>query len=71
VDYSPVYTVEYYFAFLVKYKPLITRALGGYDAPHKSVSGLENGFMCVVDAHFIDKIEERKILDPSACGPDR
>ena len=29
------------FWFLVKYKPLITRALGGNDAPHKSVSCLD------------------------------
>ena len=29
------------FCFLVKYKPLITRALGGNDAPHKSVSCLD------------------------------
>jgi hypothetical protein len=27
-----------------------------------------NGFIYVVDAHFIDKIEEEEILDPSACG---
>jgi hypothetical protein len=24
-------------------------------------------YVYVVDAHFIDKIEEQKILDPSAC----
>jgi hypothetical protein len=40
---------------------------------------MSNGFIYVVDAHFIDKIEENKypgpkclwyicILDPSACG---
>jgi hypothetical protein len=29
------------FCFLVKYKPLITRALGGNDASHKSVSCLD------------------------------
>jgi hypothetical protein len=29
---------------------------------------MSNGFIHVVDAHFIDKIEEEKILDPSACG---
>ena len=29
---------------------------------------MSNGFIYVVDAHFIDKIEEKKILDPSACG---
>lgn len=29
------------FCFLVKYKPLITSALGGNDAPHKSVSCLD------------------------------
>jgi hypothetical protein len=29
---------------------------------------MSNGFIYVVDAHFIDKIEEEKILDPSACG---
>jgi hypothetical protein len=28
---------------------------------------MSNGFIYVVDAHFIDKIE-KKILDPSACG---
>jgi hypothetical protein len=28
---------------------------------------MSNGFIYVVDAHFIDKIEEEKILDPSAC----
>jgi hypothetical protein len=27
-----------------------------------------NGFIYVVDAHFIDQIEEEKNLDPSACG---
>jgi hypothetical protein len=26
---------------------------------------MSNGFIYVVDAHFIDKIEEKKILDPS------
>ena len=26
-----------------------------------------HGFIYVVDAHFIDKIEEEKILDPSSC----
>jgi hypothetical protein len=29
---------------------------------------MSNGFIYVVDAHFIDKIEEEKNLDPSACG---
>ena len=30
---------------------------------------MSNGFIYVVDAHFIDKIEEEEnILDPSACG---
>jgi hypothetical protein len=29
---------------------------------------MSNGFIYIVDAHFIDKIEEKKILDPSACG---
>jgi hypothetical protein len=29
---------------------------------------MSNGFIYVVDAHFIAKIEEEKILDPSACG---
>jgi len=29
---------------------------------------MSNGFIYVVDAHFIDKIEEENILDPSACG---
>jgi hypothetical protein len=29
---------------------------------------MPNGFIYIVDAHFIDKIEEKKqILDPSAC----
>ena len=29
---------------------------------------MSNGFIYVVDAHFIDKIEEEEnILDPSAC----
>jgi hypothetical protein len=28
---------------------------------------MSNGFIYIVDAHFIDKIEEEKILDPSAC----
>ena len=31
---------------------------------------MSNGFIYVVDAHFIDKIEKKKkkkILDPSAC----
>jgi hypothetical protein len=28
---------------------------------------MSNGFIYVVDIHFIDKIEEKKILDPSAC----
>jgi hypothetical protein len=33
---------------------------------------MSNGFIYVVDAHFIDKIEkEKKILDPSACGKYR
>ena len=32
---------------------------------------MSNGFIYVVDAHFIDKIEEEEnILDPSACGFD-
>jgi hypothetical protein len=26
------------------------------------------GFIYVVGAHFIDKLEGKKILDPSACG---
>ena len=29
---------------------------------------MSNGFIDVVDAHFIDKIGEKNILDPSACG---
>ena len=29
---------------------------------------MSNGFIYVVDAHFIDKIEGKTILDPSACG---
>jgi hypothetical protein len=29
---------------------------------------MSNRFIYVVDAHFIDKIEREKILDPSACG---
>jgi hypothetical protein len=29
---------------------------------------MSSGFIYVVDAHFIDKIEEEKILDPSACA---
>jgi hypothetical protein len=29
---------------------------------------MSNGFIYVVDAHFIDKIGEKKILDPSACA---
>jgi hypothetical protein len=30
---------------------------------------MSNGFIYVVDAHFTDKIEEKKnTLDPSACG---
>jgi hypothetical protein len=29
---------------------------------------MSNGFIYVVDAHFIDKIEKKNILDPSACG---
>jgi hypothetical protein len=29
---------------------------------------MSNGFIYVVDVHFIDKIEEEKILDPSACA---
>jgi hypothetical protein len=30
---------------------------------------MSNGFIYVVDAHFIDKIGERKnILDPCACA---
>jgi hypothetical protein len=32
---------------------------------------MSNGFIYVVDAHFIDKIEEEKILNPSACGHRR
>jgi hypothetical protein len=28
---------------------------------------MSNGFIYVVDTHFIDKIEEKQILDPSAC----
>ena len=31
---------------------------------------MSNGFTYVVDAHLIDKIEEKKILDPSACALD-
>jgi hypothetical protein len=31
------------------------------------IRGMSNGFIYVVDAHFIDKIETKKILDPSAC----
>ena len=41
MDSSTVYIVKYYFVFLVKYKPLITRTIGGNDAPHKSVSCLD------------------------------
>ena len=29
---------------------------------------MSDGFIYVADAHFIDKIEEEKILDPCACG---
>jgi hypothetical protein len=29
---------------------------------------MSNGFIYVVDAHLIDKIERKKILDPSASG---
>jgi hypothetical protein len=33
---------------------------------------MSNGFIYVVDAHFIDKIEKKKeVLDPSACGQDQ
>jgi hypothetical protein len=32
-----------------------------------SQRSMSNGFIYIVDAHFIDKIEEEKILDPSAC----
>jgi hypothetical protein len=32
---------------------------------------MSNGFIYVVDAHFIDKIEEEQILNPSACGHRR
>jgi hypothetical protein len=28
---------------------------------------MSNGFIYVVDAHFFDIIEKKKILDPSAC----
>ena len=35
-----------------------------------SQRSMSNGFIYVVDAHFIDKIEEENILDPSACGID-
>jgi hypothetical protein len=28
---------------------------------------MSNGFIYVVDAHFIEQIEEKNILDPSAC----
>jgi hypothetical protein len=28
---------------------------------------MSNGFIYVVDAHFIDKIKRKKILDPRAC----
>jgi hypothetical protein len=28
---------------------------------------MSNGFIYVVAAHFIDKIEEKKFLDPCAC----
>jgi hypothetical protein len=31
---------------------------------------MSNGFIYVVDSHFIDKIEKKKILDPSACAID-
>jgi hypothetical protein len=31
---------------------------------------MSNRFIYVVDAHFIDYIEGKKILDPSACGKD-
>ena len=33
-----------------------------------SQRSMSNGFIYVVDAHFIDKIEDKKILDPSACA---
>ena len=32
---------------------------------------MSNGFIYVVDAHFIDKIGEKKILNPSACEKKR
>jgi hypothetical protein len=32
-----------------------------------SQRSISNGFIYVVDAHFIDKIK-KKTLDPSACG---
>jgi hypothetical protein len=33
-----------------------------------SQRSMSNGFIYVVDAHFNDKIERKKILDRSACG---
>jgi hypothetical protein len=33
-----------------------------------SQRSMSNGFIYVVDAHFIAKIERKKILDRSACG---
>ena len=33
-----------------------------------SQRSMSNGFIQVVDTHFIDNIERKKILDPSACG---
>jgi hypothetical protein len=29
---------------------------------------MSNGFIYIVDAHFIDKIEKKNIQDPSACA---
>jgi len=33
-----------------------------------SQRNMSNGFIYVVDAHFIDIIEKKNILDPSACN---
>ena len=34
----------------------------------ETIKSTKNGLIYVVDAHFIDKIEEKKMLDPNACG---
>ena len=31
---------------------------------------MSNGFIYVVDAHCIDRIEEENVLDPSNCDKD-